>query len=63
MNQYLEMLYLFTKHRTTNMFGLAGWIAYCCALNTLQLNFIVLDMEVCEIKTVLIKKTQIYMRN
>jgi hypothetical protein len=45
------------------MFGLAGWIAYCCALNSLQLNIIVLDMEFCEIKTVLIKMIQIYMWN
>jgi hypothetical protein len=43
------------------MFGMEGWIAYCCAFDSLQINIIVLDMEVCEIKTVLIKKTQIYM--
>jgi len=32
-------------------------------LNSLQLNFIVLDMKICEIKTVLIKKTEIYVWN
>jgi len=32
-------------------------------VNSLQLNIILLDMKVYEIKTVLIKKTQIYVWN